>query len=169
MDEHRLGLKPILGKVWAERGKTPPAPVRHRYEWLYLYSFACPHSGENQHWVCSTVNTATFQEVMNRFAADTQAGVQRDIVLVLDGAGWHATPPLRCPEGVHLVFLPPYSPELQPAERLWQWTDQPLKNRCVASLAALQAVLERQGARLEGQGQKVKALTGFHWWPFVTN
>ena len=169
MDEHRLGLKPILGKVWAPRGRTPTAPVKHRYEWLYLYSFACPHSGENQHWVCSSVNTVTFQEVIRRFAVDTQAGVKREIVLVLDGAGWHTTPQLHCPEGVHVVFLPPYSPELQPAERLWQWTDRPLKNRCFHSLAALQVVLERQCAWLEGQWDMVKGLTGFHWWPFVTN
>lgn len=169
MDEHRVGLKPILGKVWAERGKTPIAAVNHRYEWLYLYAFACPHSGENQNWVCSSVNTETFQEVINQFAVDTQAGGKREIVLVVDGAGWHTTPQLRCPEGLHLVFLPPYSPELQPAERLWQVTDEPLKNRCFESLAALREVLERQCAWLEGQWVKVKGLTGFHWWPFITN
>lgn len=169
MDEHRIGLKPIIGKVWAERGKTPITPVKHRYDWLYLYAFVCPHSGENQHWVCSSVNTPTFQEVLEHFATDTSAGVEREIVLVVDGAGWHTTPQLRTPPGLHLVFLPPYSPELQPAERLWQLTDQPLKNRCFESLTALQEVLEKQCAWLEGQWERVKGLTGFYWWPFVTN
>ena len=42
MDEHRIGLKPIIGRVWAERGKAPTVPVQHRYQWLYLYAFACP-------------------------------------------------------------------------------------------------------------------------------
>ena len=35
MDEHRIGLKPIIGRVWAERGKAPTVPVQHRYQWLY--------------------------------------------------------------------------------------------------------------------------------------
>jgi len=45
MDEHRLGLKPILGKVWAKRGQSLVAQVEHRFEWLYLYAFTCPESG----------------------------------------------------------------------------------------------------------------------------
>ncbi len=167
MDEHRLGLKPILGKVWAERGKTPIAPVKHRYEWLYLYAFICPHTGQNQHWLSPNVDTPSFGAILNQFAIDNRAGVEREIILVLDQAGWHATPQLHCPQGIHLVFLPSHSPELQPAERLWQWTDLPLKNRYFESLHALQIVLERQCTWLEGQWEKVKGLTGFHWWPYI--
>jgi transposase len=42
------------------------------------------------------------------------------VVLVLDNAGWHSSDKLVAPEGLMLAFLPPYSPELQPAERLWE-------------------------------------------------
>jgi hypothetical protein len=45
-DEHRLGLKPLLRRVWARRGKRPLAPVHHRYEWLYVYGFLRPKTGK---------------------------------------------------------------------------------------------------------------------------
>ena len=169
MDEHRVGLKPIVGRVWAERGKAPTVPVQHRYQWMYLYAFACPQTGEGQYWLLPSVNTGAFQAVLERFAASTGAGKTREIILVLDGAGWHTTPLLQCPDGITLVFLPPYSPELQPAERLWQLTDAPLKNRHFKTLAHLQETLAAQCRWLEGQWDRVKALTSFHWWPKITD
>src|SRR3712207_7930959 len=54
---------------------------------------------------------------------------RRSIVLVLDNAGWHGPEGLAVPDGISPVFLPPYSPELQPAERLWSLVDEPLANR----------------------------------------
>ena len=48
------------------------------------------------------------------------------MLLVLDGARWHTSKSLKIPEGIHLEFLPPYSPELQPAERLWPLTNEPI-------------------------------------------
>ena len=42
MDEHRVGLKPILRRVWARKGQRPQALVRPRYAWLYVYAFVCP-------------------------------------------------------------------------------------------------------------------------------
>ena len=102
-----------------------------------------------------SVNTEAFQGVLERFASSTGAGREREIVLVLDG--------------VKLVFLPPYSPELQPAERLWHLTDAPLKNQHFRTLADLQETLAAQCRWLEAQRERVKALTGFHWWPKITN
>lgn len=169
MDEHRLGLKPIVGKMWAERGKAPTVAVEHRYAWLYVYAFVCPQTGESQYWLLPSVNTPAFQVVLDRFARDTNAGKSREIVLVLDGAGWHTTPQLKCPEGVQLIFLPPYSPELQPAERLWSLTDAPLVNRHFETLTALTDVLAAQCLWLEAQWERVRSLTFFHWWPRVTN
>ena len=57
---------------------------------------------------------------------DAGAGRERHIVLVLDNAGWHGPEGLAVPDGIGLVFLPPYSPELQPAEHLWPLVDEPV-------------------------------------------
>lgn len=165
MDEHRLGLKPITGQVWAPRGRRPVVRVQHRYEWLYLYAFACPETGTSQYWLVPEVSTAAFQLVLDAFARSLGAGPDKQVLLVLDGAGWHTSGALRVPEGLKLVFLPPYSPELQPAERLWALTDLPLKNKHFPTLSDLQTALAGQCRALESHPALVRAQTLFHWWP----
>ena len=165
MDEHRLGLKPILGKVWAPRGKRPIVRVQHRYKWLYLSAFACPESATSQYWLVPEVNVPAFQLVLEAFARSVGAGPDKRVLLVLDGAGWHTPGTLSVPEGIELVFLPPYSPELQPAERLWVLTDVNLKNKHFASLGDLQATLATTCKSLEACPDQVRAHTRFRWWP----
>jgi hypothetical protein len=57
-DEHRLGLKPVLRRQWAPKGQRPVAVGHPRYEWLYLYGFVHPGTGEVVWFVCSTVDAA---------------------------------------------------------------------------------------------------------------
>lgn len=125
-DEHRLGLKPIIRKVWSKRGQRPVATVHHRYQWLYLYAFVCPQTGQTQWFILPRVSVAWFNRALQEFAAAVGAGANKQVLLVIDGAGWHRAKTVVVPPGVHLEFLPPYSPELQPAERLWQLSDEPL-------------------------------------------
>jgi hypothetical protein len=56
MDEHRVGLKPIVRAIWSRRGKRPQVPVRPRYQWLYVYDFVQPCSGETAWWLMPTVS-----------------------------------------------------------------------------------------------------------------
>ena len=82
---------------------------------------------------------------------------------MLDNAGWHTEAGLAVPEGIRLVYLPPYSPELQPAERLWPVLDGPPVNRHFATLADLSGVVAQRC--LAVGGDQVKPGTAFHWWP----
>ena len=164
-DEHRVGLKPILRRVWARRGQRPRAVVRPRYEWEYVYGFVQPEAGATHWLLIPTVNIAAFNSALAHFAEQVGAGAAKQILLVLDQAGWHCSPQVQVPTGVHLEWLPPYSPELQPAERLWPLTNQPLANRAFANLTALDAVLADQCVRLAEQPERVRAQTLFHWWP----
>ena len=91
------------------------------------------------------------------------AGPARQIILVLDQAGWHTSGELVVPEGLHLELLPPYAPELQPAERLWTLTDEAVVNRHFATLEALQAAQAQHCLRLSEQRGRVQAQTQFHW------
>jgi hypothetical protein len=119
MDEHRIGLKPILRRVWAPKGATVKAPVAQRYEWMYVLAFVHPQSGQTSWLLLPTVSVEAFSLALAAFADEVGAGPDKQIVLVLDRAGWHSSTRLTLPEGIHLVFLPPYSEEVQPAERLW--------------------------------------------------
>lgn len=140
MDEHRVGLKPIIRRVWAHKGYRPIIRVQQRYEWLYVYGFAHPESGESHWLLLPSVNVDVFIIALEQFAQAAGAGPDRRIVLVLDRAGWHSSQTLVIPDGIHLVFLPPYSPELQPCERLWPLSNEAIANRHFETLDELQEV-----------------------------
>jgi transposase len=164
-DEHRLGLLPVVRRVWAPRGQRPTAHVRRRYAWLYVYGFVRPRTGQTWWCLLPTVSSEAFGLALREFARDEGIGPARRAVLVLDGAGWHAAKDLAPPVGVHLVPLPAASPELQPAERLWPLVDEPVANRAFADLDELEGALVARCRALERDRRTVKAHTRFHWWP----
>ena len=162
-DEHRIGLKPILRRVWAPKGERPIALGHHRYKWRYVTAFVQPISGETFWYVSNGISKPFFAALLALFAREAGAGRERMIALVLDNAGWHTAPNLVVPEGLRLVYLPPYSPELQPAEHLWPVLDEPLANRYFETLADLErAVADR--CRVLDRDQ-LRLGTNFHWWP----
>lgn len=89
------------------------------------------------------------------------------VALVVDQAGWHTSQKVEVPEGIHLIPLPPYSPELQPAERLWTLTNEPVANRSFETLDELEEVLVQRCQMLLKQPEFIRSLTCFHWWPRV--
>lgn len=99
MDEHRVGLKPILRRVWARRGRRPVAMVRPRYQWLWVYGFVCPATGDTWWLVLPRVNVATMSRALAEFAQAMGAGESQRIMLVLDQAGWHMSGKVTIPEG----------------------------------------------------------------------
>ena len=97
------------------------------------------------------------------------AGPAKQIVLVLDRAGWHSSAQLKLPEGIHLVFLPPYSPEVQPAERLWPLSNEPLANRVFTPLDELEEIQAEHCRWLKAHPEVVHAHTCFGWWPVLVD
>jgi transposase len=103
--------------------------------------------------------------VATAFPRAAGASPAKQIVLVLDRAGWHASLRLRVPEHVHLLFLPPYSPELQPAEHLWPLTNTVLINQHFATTRELEEVQLVRCAQLQQQPATIRSTTSFHGWP----
>lgn len=164
VDEHRIGLKPILRKVWTlpgQRPQRPIAPVEHRYDWRYLVGFVHPASGRTVWHLATTVSIELFSVELEAFAQQIGAGPAKQIVLVLDGAGWHASSKVHVPEHIHLLFLPPHSPELQPAEHLWPFTNTVLANRHFASIEALEDAQAERCAALQGRPELIRSTTRF--------
>jgi transposase len=165
VDEHRLGLLPVVRRVWAPKGRRPLASVRRRYEWLYVYGFVRPRTGGTWWCLLPTVSVEAMNLALAAFARDEGIGPAKRAVLALDNAGWHTSGKLALPPGVHLAFLPPYSPELQPAERLWGPVDEPVANRTFATLAELADVLAERCRGLERRRAEIKSRCRYHWWP----
>ncbi|HVP68508.1 MAG TPA: IS630 family transposase [Anaeromyxobacteraceae bacterium] len=164
-DEARLGLIPVVRRVWAARGERPLALGQRRYQWLYLYGFVRPGSGEVQWLILPEVDTDIFSLALKHFAEAVGAGPYKRIVLVLDGAGWHASKHLVVPEGIHLVFLPAYSPELQPAEHLWPLVRESMANRRIETLEELEDLIAERCRALAANKETIRSSTFFHWWP----
>ena len=164
-DEHRIGLKPILRRQWAPVGQRPIAVGRHRFEWLYLYGFVHPITGTVVWFVCGTVGTDLFGAVLASFARAVGAGGDKLVVLVLDRAGRHVSGRLEVPDGVVLEFLPAYTPELRPAERLWPLANEAIANKRFATLEDLDAALGERCRALAAMPETIKGVTDFGWWP----
>lgn len=164
-DEHRLGLLPLVRRVWAPRGQRPSAPVERHYDWLYVYGFIRPSTGQSWWCLLPTVTTEAFCLALATFARDEGIDATHRAVLVVDRAGWHVAGDVVLPEGIHLALLPAYSPELQPAERLWPLVNEPIANHAFPDLDALEEVLVERCRTLEADPRRLKAHTAFHWWP----
>jgi transposase len=85
------------------------------------------------------------------------------ILLVQDRAGWHTSPKVELPAGIIGEFLRPYSPELQPAERLWSLIDEPLVNEHFESQHELEDVLATRCCVLQTMSQEIKNITHYYW------
>lgn len=164
-DEHRLGLFPVVRRVWAPRGHRPAAPVERHYKWLYVFGFVRPSTGQSWWCLLPTVTAEAMALALAAFARAGRIDAKHRAVRVLDQAGWHIARDLAVPAGIDLVLLPAYSPELQPAERLWPLVDEPLANRAFADLDALEAALVERCRTLEADPARLQAHTHFRWWP----
>ena len=116
-DEARFGQQGTLTTVWADRGSRPSTVKQTEYDWIYLFAAVNPLTGDSSALLAPTTDT----DYMNAHLMfiSRQAGADKHVVLVLDQAGWHVAKGLKVPENITLFHLPPYSPELNPVERIW--------------------------------------------------
>jgi hypothetical protein len=161
-DEGRFGLPGTPRRCWTPRGSRPIVGARLQRQYL-LYAFAAvsPHDGVMDSLVLPWVNAQT----MSMFLAEVaQRHADEFILMVMDQAGWHIAGDLQVPANMRLVFLPPYSPELNPTEHLWK----ALRQNCFANtvfkdLQAVQDALVQGLVALEADSKRTQSMTGFKW------
>ena len=119
MDEARFGQQGTTTRIWARTGSRPSAVKQTRYEWLYLYAAVEPRTGDSVALQAPRVNTGTMNVFLRMLGA--HLGPHDHAVLIMDQAGWHKSKKLDLPDTITVLFLPPYSPELNPVERLWSY------------------------------------------------
>lgn len=117
MDEARFGQQGTTTRVWAPRGSRPTAVKQTRYEWVYLYAAVEPATGHSVALQAPHVDTSTMSVFLRMVSQDLGAGDHA--VLIMDQAGWHKARALVVPDNITILYLPPYSPELNPVENLW--------------------------------------------------
>ena len=80
-------------------------------------------------------------------------------ILVIDNAAFHSTKDVKIPDNIILFPIPPYCPELNPAERVWEW----MKNKIAMKIFDTLETLEKKIDDLIKTAENgiVKALTGY--------
>ena len=118
-DEARIGQKNSLTRVWGQTGSRPAAPKDLGFASAYVFGAVCPSQSKAAALIMPICNTAAMNhhlcEIGSQVAADAHA------VVILDGASWHKSHRLVVPSNITLLALPPYSPELNPVERIWHY------------------------------------------------
>ena len=104
--------------------------------------------------------------VLDTFATEVCANQKKIILLVQDRAGWHRSEKVNLPSGIETEFLPPYSPELQPAERLWSLVDEAIANENLESIEELEEILSKRCCLLSQMTEEIKNLTNYHWFKY---
>ena len=142
-----------------KRGKRPSVPCHHIREYRYVYGAVEPLTGESCFVVMPYCNT----ESMNVFLEELSNTFQKDkIILACDGAAWHKSGSLRIPENIELIFIPPYTPEMNPIEQIWkEIRKRGFKNEVFQSL---QKVVDRLCDTICSlSNETIKSITGRDW------
>lgn len=90
-----------------------------RYQWAYLFGAVCPERKLGAGLVMPYANTEAMNKHLEEIAKAVSPGAHA--IILLDQAGWHGSRELAVPENITLMPLPPYSPELNPAENIWEY------------------------------------------------
>ncbi len=88
---------------------------------------------------------------------------EKIILLLWDQAGFHQGSEIDSMEGLVLFPLPPYTPELQPVERLWPLLREAIANRVIDTLDQLKKILTHRINWLIENASIIQKVTGFHW------
>lgn len=144
---------------WCEKGTRPSVPCHHIREYRYAYGAVEPKTGDSFFLVMPYCNT----DCMNVFLRELSKTFPKDkIILVCDGAAWHKSKTLKIPENIMPIFIPPYTPEMNPIEQIWEeLREKGFKNEVFQSL---DKVVERLcNVICDLSAQTIMSITGRDW------
>ena len=164
-DEARFGRISAPRRCWAPAGVRPEVAVQIVREYEYVYGAVSPQDGVLDTLVLPEV----YAEAMGLFLAEVaRRHGDEFIVMVLDGAGWHKAKRLQVPANMRLISLPPWSPQLNPAEHVWdELREKYFANRWWPTMDDVDEQLIIGLTTLEADPQRMASLTGFDWIPCV--
>jgi putative transposase len=163
-DEARFGRINRPRPCWAPIGIRPEVASQLIREYIYLYGAVSPKDGTCVYLIMPRSDRESFQAFLNVLS---RKFARQDILLILDGAPNHRSSDLVVPGNISLLFLPPYSPELNPKENLWKESrEKLLKNYALKSIDAVRAKLEQAILYVERNPDIVKSIPSF---PYIRN
>jgi hypothetical protein len=160
-DEARFGRISDVRRCWAPMPLRPICQAMLTHEYTYVFGAVDVCTGELDSLILPQVNTACMQLFLNEVSARHP---DERIVMVIDGAGWHRSDALKAPHNIYLLKLPPYAPELNPIEHVWdELREKFFHNRVFKSLDALEDHLEMALQTLEDDPNTVASIVSWPW------
>ena len=160
-DEARFGRMVRIRRCWARKPERPTVDNGYEREFLYVYGAVSPMQGELDWMITEKMNT----DNMSEFLARVSAAHQREfIIMVVDGASSHVARDLVVPRNMRLLRLPPYAPELNPQEHVWdELREKEFPNRVFSDLRSVRKQLEVGLPRLAANHEALRSLTAWPW------
>jgi DDE superfamily endonuclease len=161
-DEARFGRINNVSRCWVPKAKRATVKKQIIREHTYAFSAVCPLQGQSYSLISPLCNTAAINELLQGLSI---AYRNEEILLFAHSAGWHKSKELIQPANVHIELLPPYSPELNPAEHLWDYIREQkgFNNHNFHSMEELENHLEEILKSLHQEKDYIQSLCSFHW------
>ncbi len=117
-DECRIGQQGSLSRIWARKGTRPRVVRQRQFLSTYIFGAVCPDKDKGCAWILPECNSGMMQIHLDEISKNIQENYHG--IVLMDRASWHTTETLIVPKNLSLMPLPPYSPELNPMEQVWQ-------------------------------------------------
>ena len=163
-DESRFGLMTSVGKYLTARGIKPIVKYRHAFKNTYLYGSYSPVNGDSFVWEINGTDSIIFEAYLQAFSRYKPEEFK---VIVIDNAGFHSTKNIEIPPNIRLLNIPPYCPELNPCEKIWQHLKSRFKNKTFDTMESLrewlaQSVQNMTTSQIMSITRNEKYLTDFN-------
>jgi len=160
-DEARFGRMVRIRRCWSPAPHRPIVPNGYERQYVYVYGAVSPIEGEMDWMMCREMNTERMSVFLHQIS---QAHPDDFIVMIVDGASSHKSKELWCPDNIRLVRLPPYSPELNPQEHVWdELREKEFPNRVFNEMAAVERQLVKGLVRMSADTEGLHSLTAWPW------
>jgi hypothetical protein len=163
--EARVGLTPLVRRVWTRTGERPLARSWHKDEWLSPRACVRPTTGRSEWVSVPAIHTQVINLALKGVAPAVGAGRKKRRVLRWEQAAWPKRHGLAVSEGIPLLDILAYTPELQPAERMWPVLKEGGATEPIEDRDKLEEKLGVRWRDIIAPQQVVRGLTNFHWWP----
>ncbi len=161
-DESRVGQQGSLSRVWAAKGTRPRVVRQQQFLSTYIFGACCPEKDKGCALILPECNAGMMQLHLNEIAKKIEHGFHA--IVMMDRASWHTTEALNIPKNITLYPLPPYSPELNPMEQVWQkLKHSDLSNRVFKSYEEIVSCCVQSWNSFCDQDGNIKSLCSRAW------
>jgi transposase len=159
-----FGLMTHTGKCLTASGVKPVIPYQHKFSTTYLYGSYSPINGGSFVWEVDGVNSTIFEQYLKEFSEHKPKEYK---VVIIDNTGFHSTKNIEIPDNIYLLRIPPYSPELNPCQQVWQYIKTRYKNQLFKTMDTLRSWLYKTVTSINTK--TIKSITSNHLYLNIFN